>query len=72
MSFKAKEVTLKYARLLKISILVLCQERTIFIVLEFEYTTCIGSSPVKLKSITRGISSEWYAIIVSYNFIVSN
>ena len=70
MPFKARDVTLQYIRLLKISILALDQERTIFIVSEFEYTQCIGSRPVKLKTISMGISSEWYAFFISYNSIV--
>ena len=69
-SFKAMDVTLKYARFLKIKNVALYQERTILIVLKFQYTQCIGSRPVKLKPISRGISSEWYTIFVSYNFIV--
>ena len=43
-------------------------EMTIFIVWKFEY--CIVGRPVKLKLISRGISSERYAVLVSYNFIV--
>ena len=43
---------------LKIGIFALCQERTMFIVSKFENTTWIGSQPVKLKPIPRGISSE--------------
>ena len=69
-SFKARDVTLKYACFLKIGILALYQERTIFIVSKFEYAQCLGSRPVKLKPISGSISSEWYAIFVSYNFIV--
>ena len=69
-SFKAMDVTLKYARFLKIGNVALYQGRTILIVSKFQYTQCIGSRPVKLKSISRGISSEWYTIFVSYNFIV--
>ena len=64
-SFKARDVTFKYAELLKIGMLALCQERTMFIVLKFENTMCIGSRTVKLKPIPGGISSEWYAIFVS-------
>ena len=60
----------KYARFLKIENVALYQERTILIVSKFQYTQCIGSRPVKLKPIFRGISSEWYLIFVSYNFIV--
>ena len=52
-SFKARNVTLKYTQLLKIGILALDQERTIFIVSEFEYAQCIGSRQVKLKTIWR-------------------
>ena len=65
MSFKATDVTLKYARFLKIGNVALYQERTILIVSKFQYTQCIGSRPVKLKPISRGISSEWYTIFVS-------
>ena len=69
-SFKALGVTLKYAPFLKIRNVDLYQERTILIVSKFQYTQCIGSRSVKLKPISRGISSEWYTIFVSYNFIV--
>ena len=69
-SFKAMDVTPKYARFLKIGNVDLYQERTILIISKFQYTQCIGSRPVKLKPISRGISSEWYTIFVSYNFIV--
>ena len=69
-SFKAMDVTLKYAWFSKIGNVALQQERTILIVSKFQYTQCIGSRPVKLKPISRGISSEWYTIFVSYNFIV--
>ena len=62
------DVTLKYARFLKIGNVALYQERTILIVSKFQYTQCIGSRPVKLKPISRGISSEWYTNFVSYNF----
>ena len=65
-SFKAMDVTLKYARFLKIGNVALYQERTILIVSKFQYTQCIGSRPAKLKPISRGISSEWYTIFVSY------
>ena len=54
------DVTLKYARFLKIRNMALYQKRTILIVSKFQYTQCIGSRPVKLKPISRGISSEWY------------
>ena len=47
----------------------LYQERTILIISKFQYTQCIGSRPVKLEPISRGISSEWYAIFVSYYFL---
>ena len=57
MSFKARDVTLKYPRLLKIGIMALDHERTIFIVSEFEYAWCIGSRHVKLKTISMGITS---------------
>ena len=59
------DVTLKYARFLKIGNLALNQERTILIVSKFQYTQCIDSRPVKLKPISRSISSEWYTIFVS-------
>ena len=63
------DVTLKYARFLKIGNVALYQERTILIVSKFQYTQCIGSKPVKLKPISRGISSEWYTNFVSYNVL---
>ena len=47
-SFKAMEVTLKYAWFLKIGNVALYQERTILIVSKFQYTQCISSRPVKL------------------------
>ena len=47
----------------------LYQESTVLIVSKFQYTQCIGSIPVKLKSISRGISSEWYTIFVSFNLL---
>ena len=56
------DVTLKYACFLKIGNVALYQERTILIVSKFQYTQCIGSRPVKLLTISRGISSEWYTI----------
>ena len=59
-SFKAMDVTLKYARFLKIRIVALYQERTILIISKFLYIQCIGRKPVKHKPISRGISSEWY------------
>ena len=71
-SFKATDVTLKYTRFLKIRIVALYQERTILIVSKFRYIQCIGIRPVKLKPISRGISSEWYTIFASYNFILRN
>ena len=43
------DVTLKYARLLKIGNVALYQEKTILIVSQFQYTQCIGSRPVKLN-----------------------
>ena len=64
-SFKIRDVTLKYERFLKIAILAFDQERTIFIALKFEYAQCIGGRPFKLIPISRGISSEWYASFVS-------
>ena len=69
-SFKAMDVTLKYARFLKIGNVDLYQARTILIVSKFQYTQCIGSRQVILKPISRSISSEWYTISVSCNFIV--
>ena len=69
-SYKAMDVTLKYASFLKIGNVALYQERTILIVSKFQYTKYIGSRPVKLKPISRGILSEWNTIFVSYNFIV--
>ena len=68
-SFKAVDITLKYAGFLKIGNVDLYQERTILIVSKFQYTQCIGSRPVELKPISRGISSEWYTIFVSYNLL---
>ena len=67
-SFKAMDVTLKYARFLKIKNVALYQEKTILIVSKFQYTQCIGSRPAKLKPIYRGISSEWYTIFISFLF----
>ena len=69
-SFKAMDVTLKYARFLKIRNVALYQEKTSLIVSKFQCTQCTGSRPVKLKPISRGISSEWYTIFISYNFIL--
>ena len=54
------DVTLKYAQFLKISIYALYQEMTILIVSKFQYTSRIDSRPVKLKPISRSISSEWF------------
>ena len=71
-SFKEMDVTLKYARLLKIGKVALYQERTILIVSKFQYTQYIGSRQAKKKPISRDISSEWYTIFVSCNFIVRN
>ena len=62
----------KYARFLKIGNVALYQERTILIISKFQYTQCISSRPVKLEPISRSISSEWYTIFVSYDFIVWN
>ena len=70
MSLKAMDVTLKYARFLKIGNVDLYQERTILIVSKFQYTQCIGSRPVKLKPISRSISSEWYTISFSFPVIL--
>ena len=50
-SFKAIDVTLKYARFLKIGNVALYQESTILIISKFHYTQCIGNRPVKLKPI---------------------
>ena len=47
-SFKAMDVTLKYAWFLKIGTVALYQEKTISIVSEFQYTQCIGIRPVIL------------------------
>ena len=66
-SIKARDVRLRYKRLLKIGILSLDQDRTMFIVSKFEFAQCIGSRAVKLKTITMRISAEWYGIFVSYN-----
>ena len=55
-SFKAIDVTLKYAQFLKIRIVALCQERTNLVVSKFQYIQCIGNRPVKFKPISRGIS----------------
>ena len=71
-SFKAMDLTLKYVQFLKIGNVALNQERTILIVSKFQYTQCIGSRPVKLKPISRGISSKWNIVLVSYYFIVLN
>ena len=70
--FKAMDVTLNYARFLRIGNVALYEERAILIASKFQYTQYIGSRPVKLKPISRGISSEWYTIFVSYNFIILN
>ena len=48
------DVTLKYAVFLKIGIVALNKERTILIVSKFQYTQCIGSRSIKLRSISRG------------------
>ena len=48
MSFKARDVALKSARLLIIGYLAFCEERTIVIVSKLEYTTWIRSRPVML------------------------
>ena len=69
MSLKAMDVILKCARFLKIGNVVLYQERTILIVSKFQYTQCIGSRPVKLKPVSKSISSECYTIFFSYNFL---
>ena len=65
-SIKAKIVTQKYAWLLKISILASDQERTIDIVSKFEYTQCIGCRPVKLKTISRWISSDFSVVMLAW------
>ena len=64
-SFKEMDVTLKYARFLKFGILALYKERTMLIVSKLQYTQCIGSRPVKLKPISRGISFEWCTVFCS-------
>ena len=68
-SFKARDVRLTYAWLLKIRFLALDQDMAIFIVSKFEFTHCIGSRAVKLKTKNMRISAEWFAIFISYNFI---
>ena len=70
MSFKTKDVILKYVLFLKIGTLALDQERAIFIVLKFEYVQYICDRPDQLKPISRSISSEWYAVFMSQNFTV--
>ena len=55
-SFKAMDVTLKYARFLKIGNVALYRERTILIASKFQCTQFIGSRSVKLKPII--LSSE--------------
>ena len=55
-SFKAMDVTLKYARFLKIRNMALYQKRTIAIVSQFQYTQYIGSRPVKLTHQYLGVS----------------
>ena len=67
-SFKAMDATLKYAQFLDIGI----PGKDNFDYIEVQYTQCIGSRPVRPKSISRGISFDWYTIFVSYNFIVLN
>ena len=69
-SFKAMDVTLKYTWFLKIGNVAMYQENTILIVSKFQYTQCIDSRPAKQKPISRGISSEWYTIFVSF-FVLS-
>ena len=64
------DVTLKYARLLKIGIWALRQEMTPFIVSKFENTTCIGSRPVKLKTVPKGILSHLSGMPLSFSKIV--
>ena len=46
------------------------QEMTSYIASKFEYAQCIGGRPVKLKPTSRGISSEWFSIFGSFDFIV--
>ena len=46
------------------------QEMTSHIVSKFEYAQCIGDRPAKLKPISRVISSEWFSIFDSFDFIV--
>ena len=69
-SFKAMGETLKKTWFLKTGISPLYQERAILIVSKFQYTQYIGSRPVKLKPMSKGISSIWYTFFVYYNFIV--
>ena len=64
------DVTLNYARFLKIGNVALYQERTIWIVSQFQYTQCIGSRPANLKPISRGISSG--GIPFSFPIILSS
>ena len=66
-SFKAMNITLKYAGSW-ISPFWLCIRKWQF----WLNTKCIGSRTVKLKQISRGMSSEWYTFFVSYNCIVWN
>ena len=54
-SFKTRDVTLKYARFLKIGILALDQKKTIC--MEVWIRAVDSGRPVKLKPISRGISS---------------
>ena len=61
-SFKAMDVTLKYAWFLNIGNVALYQERATLLLSKFQYTQCIGSRSVKLTPISRGISSVWYTI----------
>ena len=72
-SFKAMVVTLKYARFLEIRNMALYKERTILIVSKFQYIQCIGSRPVKLKPIPRGILCKhpWNAVFCLIHFSVS-
>ena len=52
-SFKARDVTLKYAWLLNIGILALDQERTVFVVSKFEYAQCKERRPIKFRDLIR-------------------
>ena len=74
------DVSLKYARFLKIGNVALYQERTILIISKFQYTQCTGSRPVKLEPshqigipfsfpiiLLSEISQPDYVHVISYN-----